>query len=309
MHRPLVSIIIPVYNGSDYVSQAIDSALSQTYQNIEIIVVNDGSNDDGDTENIVLSYGNKIRYIKKENGGVSSALNLGISEMQGDYFSWLSHDDLYYPKKIESQVSIIEKFNRDDLIVMCANQQIDKINKNIGKARICRLPFNEIIDSHNALLYLLNYSCNGCSLLIPKCAFEKSGLFNEKLRYAQDFLMWAQFFIDGFSLVYDNYIGVASRVHEKQLSHTGKNILAHDSNVVADIIYPQLVNFKNDSKSYVYYFAKTNAIHNNVAVVRKGLILGKKYISFIDRIKLNFFCFYGMIRPFIRKFYYKYFKK
>ena len=79
--HPLVSIIIPVYNGANYMREAIDSALAQTYRNIEIIVVNDGSNDNGETERIALSYGDKIKYFHKENGGVSSALNLGIQNM------------------------------------------------------------------------------------------------------------------------------------------------------------------------------------------------------------------------------------
>jgi glycosyltransferase involved in cell wall biosynthesis len=61
---PKVSIVIPVYNGSNYLSQAIDSALAQTYPNIEIVVVNDGSNDGGATEKIALSYGDKVRYFR-----------------------------------------------------------------------------------------------------------------------------------------------------------------------------------------------------------------------------------------------------
>ncbi|MDD4547058.1 MAG: glycosyltransferase family A protein, partial [Oscillospiraceae bacterium] len=97
MINPLVSIVIPVYNGSNYLAEAVDSALAQTYKNIEIVVVNDGSNDEGATEKVAKSYGDKIRYFSKENGGVSSALNLGIENMKGDYFSWLSHDDLYKP--------------------------------------------------------------------------------------------------------------------------------------------------------------------------------------------------------------------
>lgn len=92
---PLFSVIIPVYNGSNYLSQAIDSVLEQTYQNIELIVVNDGSTDNFETRNISLSYGNKIRYFEKDNGGVSSALNFGISKMLGKYFCWLSHDDFF----------------------------------------------------------------------------------------------------------------------------------------------------------------------------------------------------------------------
>ena len=68
---PKVSIVIPVYNGADYMRYAIDSALNQTYKNIEVIVVNDGSKDDGKTKKIAKEYGDKIKYYEKENGGVS----------------------------------------------------------------------------------------------------------------------------------------------------------------------------------------------------------------------------------------------
>ena len=88
--NPLVSIVIPVFNGSNYLREAIDSALGQTYKSIEVIVVNDGSNDGGKTREIVLSYGGRVRYFEKENGGVASALNEGLKEMNGEYFSWLS---------------------------------------------------------------------------------------------------------------------------------------------------------------------------------------------------------------------------
>ena len=107
--NPKVSIIIPVYNGSDYLKEAIESALAQTYKNTEIIVINDGSKDNGATENIALSFGKKICYFRKSNGGVASALNFGIRKMTGDYFSWLSHDDIYLPKKLQKQVNLILK--------------------------------------------------------------------------------------------------------------------------------------------------------------------------------------------------------
>ena len=107
--NPKVSILIPAYNGANYMREAIDSALAQTYKNSEVILVNDGSKDNGDTEAIARSYGDKIRYFHKENGGVASALNLGIRKMTGEYFSWLSHDDVYYPHKIETQINFLSK--------------------------------------------------------------------------------------------------------------------------------------------------------------------------------------------------------
>ena len=109
MYNPKVTIVIPVYNGANYVKEAIESALSQTYDNIEIIVVNDGSNDNNETENAVLSYGDKIKYVCKENGGVSSALNTGIKLAEGEWISWLSHDDLYTQEKIKKQIEDVKK--------------------------------------------------------------------------------------------------------------------------------------------------------------------------------------------------------
>ena len=105
--KPLVSIIIPVYNGANYLREAIESALGQTYGNCEVLVINDGSNDHGETEREALKFGDRIRYFKKENGGVASALNFGIRKMQGEYFSWLSHDDVYSPQKIEKQLEAV----------------------------------------------------------------------------------------------------------------------------------------------------------------------------------------------------------
>ena len=75
MNDKKISIIIPVYNGANYLRNAIDSALEQTYDNCEVLVINDGSSDDGATERIAAEYGERIRYFYKENGGVATALN------------------------------------------------------------------------------------------------------------------------------------------------------------------------------------------------------------------------------------------
>ena len=109
--EPKVSIIIPVFNGSNYLQEAIDSALAQTYKNIEVIVVNDGSDDHGATENVAQKYEDRIRYFSKENGGVASALNWGIKNMTGEYFSWLSHDDIYFLKRFKLRLGFCKKIN------------------------------------------------------------------------------------------------------------------------------------------------------------------------------------------------------
>ena len=201
--NPLVTIIIPVYNGSNYVSEAIDSALAQTYKNIEIIVVNDGSNDNGKTEEIALSYGDKIRYFKKKNGGVSSALNLGIEKMEGEYFSWLSHDDKYEPQKIEKEIAVLSVLENKETVVLCSDRAIDK-NSEIIPKRKEKVQFKngDIISWNEAFKGLFNYgSYNGCALLIHKHVFETVGKFEEKFRYIQDLYMWANIFSNGFPLI------------------------------------------------------------------------------------------------------------
>lgn len=102
---PLVSVIIPAYNGERYLSSAIDSLLVQDYANIEIIIVDDGSTDN--TKEIVQVYGDKIKYFYKPNGGEASARNYGIRKAAGDFIAFLDCDDLYKKDKISKQLKTL----------------------------------------------------------------------------------------------------------------------------------------------------------------------------------------------------------
>lgn len=181
--EPKVSIVIPVYNGANYLREAIESAVGQTYGNCEVIVVNDGSNDNGATEAIALSYGDRIRYFRKENGGVASALNLGIREMNGDYFSWLSHDDVYLPEKVQRQV---EHLPAGQCAVVYSNfEAIDSEGKNLWTKHE-----KEITPGLFRYHILFSHPVDGCAMLIPKTIFDTVGLFDERLRTVQDYDMW-----------------------------------------------------------------------------------------------------------------------
>lgn len=183
--QPKVSIIIPVYNGADYLVEAIDSALAQTYQNIEVIVVNDGSTDEEQTEEIALSYGDSVRYFYKKNGGVASALNYGIEKMTGDYFSWLSHDDFYKPNKIELEMDVFKSVNFSDVIVYSDYDFVDEEGALIQEIRM------PDVEGYQMVYYLLaEQSLHGCTLLIPKKIFEEVGVFREDLKTTQDYTLW-----------------------------------------------------------------------------------------------------------------------
>jgi glycosyltransferase involved in cell wall biosynthesis len=183
MEQPLISIIIPVYNGEKYLREAIDSALSQTYPNIEVIVVNDGSIDD--TEQIALSYGKHIRYYSKKNGGVSTALNLGIEQMCGEYFSWLAHDDMYALNKLELQWSVLMQ-NNDKTAIVHGNYDLLDTKNHIVSHMVQEESYT-IEQLTNSVFPLLMSTLHGCTPLIHKSHLTRIGVFNENLPLTQDY--------------------------------------------------------------------------------------------------------------------------
>lgn len=307
--NPKVSIIIPVYNGSNYLKEAIDSALSQTYENIEVIVVNDGATDDGATEQIALSYGDKIRYYYKENGGVSSALNYGIKVMEGEYFSWLSHDDLYAQTKVADSIELLsEQQVKENTIVCCGSVLVDE------NARIIR-KYKEVFLSKEVycgdILYkklIIGKTLNGCCLLIPKTVFDKVGLFDETLRYCQDALMWYKIFFAGYSLVYDEKENVKRRVHQAQASITSKDIFYKDSFYISKILIPLFIEKSNKDSDILFGYAENNAKLNCIDVVNACISAAKekRLFSPFQIIKLKVLCYCGKyMRERIKKVYYK----
>lgn len=217
-NNPKVTILIPVYNGSNFIKQAIQSAINQTYKNIEILVINDGSTDNGKTEKVIKEFGDKVKYIKKENGGVASALNLGIKEATGEYIAWLSHDDIYLPNKIEKEIKALEKLEDKNTIIFSNFELIDEngitfsttnFTKNIRKEKFCQ-----------GIYPVLKGAVNGCSILIPKICFEDVGYFKEELKTTNDYEMWIRLFSKYPSYFIEDAI-IKYRIHPNQ--DTNKN--------------------------------------------------------------------------------------
>lgn len=229
--NPKVSIVIPVYNGEDYMKEAIDSALTQTYDNCEIIVVNDGSTDH--TDMIAKSYGHKIRYFSKDNGGVSSALNVGIENMEGEYFAWLSHDDIYYPNKIQKQLQVLQNvgdmkaplYGSADALLMPERQ--------------VRPPYPDyrfsLKERQKGIFPVLFGLINGCTVLIHKSHFERVGRFDEKLLTAQDVDMWFRIFRNQ-QVVYVEEPLIQYRFHEAQGSKVIKEFRSNCQEIQMSMI-------------------------------------------------------------------------
>lgn len=209
MFNPKVSIIIPVYNWNNYLWKAIESALNQTYNNIEILVINDGSNDNWETEKVALSFGDKIKYYFKENWWVSTALNFWIEKMTWEYFSWLSHDDLYYPNKINEQINFLKIIDDKNTIV---SSNVELINENWNHIQYINKNYNS-----NKMIYELleHWVINWCTLLINKLVFKKIWNFNTKLKTSQDYELWFRICKE-FKFKNIDKVLIKSRQHSEQ---------------------------------------------------------------------------------------------
>ncbi|NLT51594.1 MAG: glycosyltransferase [Ignavibacteria bacterium] len=158
MHSELVSVIITTFNGEKFIRESVESIISQTYTNLEIIIIDDGSNDG--TADIIKSIPDKrIKYFWTENNGHVAALNYGLSLANGDYVSILDHDDIAMPQKIEKQMKAI-LFDSDISIVSHNIFVINEIGKTLYEIKLPKedeeikkeLRFQNII-SHSGVLY------------------------------------------------------------------------------------------------------------------------------------------------------------
>jgi glycosyltransferase involved in cell wall biosynthesis len=181
MNNPRVSVIIPCYNSENYIKKTIDSVLIQTYKNIEIIVVNDGSTDSSLA--VLKTYGKSIKIIEHDsclNKGQSASLNLGIVSSNSEYVAFLDSDDVFLPHKIEIQVAFMEKFKNIGL-VYTNGYAIDENDNNLYK-----IYNKKHIEYNNPNCVLLDFYFFPSCILLRRNVLEKAGFFDEKLRAAQD---------------------------------------------------------------------------------------------------------------------------
>lgn len=170
-----VSVIIPLYNKENYIATTLNSILSQTFTDFEIIIVNDGSNDN--SPNVVKSFNDcRIKLYEQANHGVSAARNKGISIAKGEYIAFIDADDKWAPNYLANMTSLAEKYS--DYSVFCSAQ--------IGRP-IKTLPNGiSIIEDHCKFDYIFWTGC----MLIKKEVFEKVGGFREGVQLGEDRDMW-----------------------------------------------------------------------------------------------------------------------
>lgn len=189
---PKVSIIVPVYNVENYLAKCLTSLINQTLQNIEIIIVNDGSKDG--SEKIIQEYAqkfpNKLKAYQKENGGLSDARNFGIDRAEGDYIGFVDSDDYVKKTMFEEMLYLAEKHNAE--MVICNIQKVDESGNVTQKlTQIPNMPEKINLENHFSVFSDLSYFA--CNKLFKKELFAhkrfKKGIHFEDIQLIPQLLL------------------------------------------------------------------------------------------------------------------------
>ena len=216
MNNDKVSVIIPVYNSEKFLKFCIESVLNQSYSDIEIITVDDGSTDE--SLKILRKYENKISIIEQNNSGLTSALNAGIKKMNGKWFKWLSPDDILNPDSLEILVNEAKKLP-ENTIVYSNWEIIDENGKNLRN--FVESDYNNLENFEFNVRLLDDQHVNVNTSIIPSSLFERGCLFEnleDPIVVDYDFFLRAGIlFGTSFYLVQKSLIKY--RIHTQQLSH------------------------------------------------------------------------------------------
>jgi glycosyltransferase involved in cell wall biosynthesis len=195
--EPAVSIIIPAYNVTPYIAAALDSVFAQTFQNFEVIIINDGCPDSGNLERVLGAYQSRIHYIRQDNGGVGAARKLAVETARAPLIAQLDPDDWWEPDYLEVQLRLLE-----------SNPALDLIYANAAYFGDLALEGRLVMDyapseGEVTLVRLLEAKVNiNYSALIRKDAILRAGNFDPNLRTSEDFDLWIRMLKAGSRIGY-----------------------------------------------------------------------------------------------------------
>ena len=265
----LVSVIIPVYNSAQFLKESLESVINQTYQNIEIICVNDGSTDN--SLEILQQYSDKITIMSQKNHGLASALNLGIRKMKGIWFKWFSPDDIMYPYTIQTLID--EAKNKTNTIFYSNWDIIDENGKKLREFQESN--YDKLSNFEYNIRLLDGQLINVNTALIPSSLFQKNSMRDLANHVAIDydfFLRSALLYGAKFHLISKPLIKY--RIHSNQLSH--KNILKtiYYISKIKNEILMQL-----DDSMRIKYIDELEKYQKTKPIKQKTLKFGMKILS------------------------------
>ena len=204
--QPLVSIIVPAYMAAGRIRATLDSAFGQTYPNIEVVLVNDGSPDTEALEEAIRGYGDRLIYVRQENRGPSGARNTAVRTARGKYIACLDSDDVYLPDHIAQQVELLE---RDGLALSYSDSYIFRDGVPSGRAFL-REPQHPPVTFEK----LLREECcvMTSAVVASRQAMIDAGLFDERFRRCEDFDLWLRMSFRGGRFDYYRGVGIEHRL-------------------------------------------------------------------------------------------------
>jgi glycosyltransferase involved in cell wall biosynthesis len=207
-----VSVIIPTYNRAEFLRSAITSVLNQTYQDFEIIVVDDGSTDN--MQAVVCGFNDKrIKYVRNDvNEGEARTRNIGIMNSNAEYIAFLDDDDEWLPEKLKLQIDLLENSPAKVGVVYTGYVEVDRYKNKILRQFIPTKKGNIYND-----IYLKNYVGVPSTVVLRRACFERLGLFDESVVYPTDYDMWIRISM-GFYFEYIEKPLVRYYIHENTIS-------------------------------------------------------------------------------------------
>lgn len=212
-HAPAVSVIMPAYCSAAYIGEALESVFAQTFDDYEIVVVNDGSPDTEELERVLAPYRERIVYLKQENRGVSAARNTAIREARAPLVAMLDPDDLWEPDYLAVQVAAMRR--DPTLELLYPNALIFGDVPQAGKT------YMEVNPSDGEVTFerLLKQQCTIVNYVIARRdAIIRAGWFDETLSRSEDFDLWLRILKQGGRIAYHRRVLARYRRHAGSLS-------------------------------------------------------------------------------------------
>lgn len=330
-----VSVIVPTYNNAQYICQAIESILNQTYRNFEIIVVDDGSTDN--TAKILAPYKSKIRYFYQHNQGPAVARSTGILNAKGQYLSFLDADDYWKPQNLEIKEKILQRdpslgavfsnfflFSNDAII---SNNAIDRHYPIFRREKITiaqLFSHKELASTKDPNTFFTVYKgtifepllfgnfINLCSILIRKDSQESVGLFRSDLRTQQDYEYWLRFSRQ-HKMAYVDLPLVAYRRHSTQLT-AHKNIVKILRNVI-QILSPYYFDLQklDSNELHIRFLRRYSSVFASLGLAYLGIRENKRALEafkqshriYNKNITSIFLRFFALLPPLLTHDYFK----
>jgi teichuronic acid biosynthesis glycosyltransferase TuaG len=212
---PKVSVVMPAYNAAPFIGETLESVFAQTFNDYEVIVVNDGSPDTEVLERALASYQDRIHYIKQGNLGAGAARNAALRAASGEFIAFLDADDLWLPNYLDEQFRFIQR-NNCDLVYSDALL--------FGDSPIAGRTYMQTSPSNGPVTFksLVRYECNPITsgVLARRQSILEVGLFDEHIVNGQDFDLWLRLVRNGANVSYQRKVLLRYRYHAESLSST-----------------------------------------------------------------------------------------